>query len=345
MIPDTHRPVLTEALRAPSAHNAQPWRIAVHSGGTYELHYNHLDYLPYDPDDRDAYLAIGAFLETLDLAAQRHGMRAEFSPRFERRGADLVVGNLTLRDASPAEPVDPLAGPAADRQTNRHPYDATPLPAALCADLRGLGCELVRPRNMSRLVAKASTLSWKDRRFVADLDRWISGDPSAPAGMTPAGLPLTRFEWAALQMAFRAGRLPAPLALVFSSRDIRLLARAQAVAVLGAADLSVATLVDAGRRLLRCWVTITAAGFAYHPISVAVDRPETAPAVAAEAGVAVPVAVFRIGHPRLPAPRSNRRDLADVLIGSAGDSGCCGTAHETTAVTASPLAAVTYTKV
>lgn len=86
------------------------------------------------------------------------------------------------------------------------------------------------------------------------------------------------------------------------------------MAVLGAADLGAATLVDAGRRLLRAWVTITAAGFACHPISIAVDRPETAPAVAARAGVPVPVAVFRIGHPRRSAPRSNRRALNDVLV-------------------------------
>ena len=74
--PNDHRLVLTEALRAPSAHNAQPWRLAVRPGGRYELRYNHLDYLPYDPDDRDAYLAIGAFLETLELAAVRRGLRA-----------------------------------------------------------------------------------------------------------------------------------------------------------------------------------------------------------------------------------------------------------------------------
>jgi hypothetical protein len=318
VIPDAHRQVLTEALRAPSAHNAQPWRISVLPGGPYELHYNHLDYLPYDPDDRDAYLAIGAFLETLELAAQRHGLRASFTPRFQRRDSDLLVGQIKLRAASPGEPTDPLAGPAADRRTNRYPYDGTPLPEELRAALRDLGCVLVPPRSMSRMVARASTLSWKDRRFVSDLDRWMSGDPAAPAGMTPAGLPLARFEWAALRLALRAGRLPAPLALAYSSRDVRLLARAQAVAVLGAADMSAATLVDAGRRLLRCWVTITAAGFAYHPISIAVDRPETAPAVAAEAGVAVPVAVFRIGHTQRRAPRSNRRDLMDVIISPGG---------------------------
>jgi nitroreductase len=315
-IPDAHRLVLTEALRAPSAHNAQPWRLAVAPEG-YELHYNHLDYLPYDPDDRDAYLAIGAFCETLELAAHRHGMRASVTYRFDRRDNDLLVGVIRLREQCPGELADPLALSAAQRRTNRHPYDRTPLPDPLRAQLAELGCVLVPPRAIARLVARASTLSWKDPRFVADLGRWTSADPDAPAGMTPAGLPLTRFEWSALRLAIRARRLSAPVALAYSSREIRLLARAQAVAVMGAADMSAVTLVNAGRRLLRCWVTITAAGFAYHPISVAVDRPETAPDVAAEAGVRVPVAVFRIGHPRQDAPLSNRRSLDDVLAGPA----------------------------
>jgi hypothetical protein len=48
-------------------------------------------------------------------------------------------------------------------------------------------------------------------------------------------------------------------------------------------------------------------------VGACLDRPETAPAVAAEAGVPVPVAVFRVGHTtRLPPP-SNRRNLDDVL--------------------------------
>ena len=313
-IPPAHRQVLSEALRAPSAHNAQPWRLAVGPDGGYRLHYNHLDYLPYDPDDRDAYLAIGAFLETAALAAQRHDLQMSVKPSFERRGSDLLVGSLQFSPRPAGVAADPLAGPAVQRRTNRHAYDRTPLPAELRRQLTGLGCVLAPPRAMARLVAQASTLSWKDRRFVADLGRWTSADPAAPAGMTPAGLPLTRFEWAMLRVAIRAGRLPAPAALAYASRDIRLLARAQAVAVLGAADLDAATVVDAGRRLLRCWVTITAAGFACHPISIAVDRPETAPVVAAVTGLPVPVAVFRIGHPRHPAPVSNRRPLTDVLL-------------------------------
>src|SRR5436305_12649390 len=130
-MPGLHRLVLTEALRAPSAHNAQPWRLMVLSSERFALHYDHLDYLPYDPDDRDAYLAIGAFCETAALAAQRHGLRMSVTYQFERCGSDLLVGTLRLRPATPGEPADPLAGPAADRRTNRSPYDRTPLPGAL----------------------------------------------------------------------------------------------------------------------------------------------------------------------------------------------------------------------
>ncbi len=310
-----HEQILTAALRAPSAHNAQPWRLIADEAGTsYELHYDHNDYLPFDPDDRDAYLCLGAFVETAALAAVRYGQRVEFTPVFARDGSDLFVGRITLRPARENDPADPLADAAADRHTNRCEYDRTPLPAALAEELNALGCVMVAPELMSRLVAKASVCAWRDRRFVGDLATWLKlDDNDAPAGMTPAGLPLTKVETIALRVAFRARRLPAPLARVFASRDVRLLRHATAVAVLQSHDLSAASLFDAGRRLLRAWVAIGAAGFAYHPISIAVDRPETAPDVAATSETACPVAVFRIGHPTSPAPRSNRRLLADVF--------------------------------
>jgi hypothetical protein len=302
--------VLTEALRAPSAHNAQPWRLVPTGPAGVELHYDHLDYLPFDPDDRDAYLAMGAFYETLSLAAQRHGARAELVPRFTRSGSDLWVGDIAIRPATADDPpADPLAGPAAGRHTNRLRYDRTPVPADLATRLGDLGNVMVEPRAIARLVARASVLSWQDRRFVTDLRRWTRADVDAPDGMTPVGLALTRTEWAALRAAFRAGRLPALVARAYASRDVRLLARSVAVCVLGAPSLDPADLFDAGRRLLRSWATIGSFGWACHPISVAVDRPETAPGVAALAGVAVPVAVYRIGHPTADVPRSNRRPL------------------------------------
>jgi len=305
--------ILTDALRAPSAHNAQPWRLVPNAQSVVELHYDHLDYLPFDPDDRDAYLALGAFYETLSLAANRHGHRADLAPRFERSGSDFWVGDISIRPARTDEAPDPLAPAAARRHTNRRPYDKTPVPAELETELFALGNAMVKPRAMARLVAKASILSWKDRRFVTDLRRWTRADRDSPDGMTPEGLSLSRVDWLALRAAFRLGRLPSALAMAYSSRDVRLLSKSVAVCVLGAPSLSPPDLFDAGQRLMRSWSTVGRAGWACHPISVAVDRKETAPLVAALAGVPVPVAVYRIGHPSAEVPRSNRRPLGDII--------------------------------
>ena len=153
--------ILTEALRAPSAHNAQPWRLVPTGPTAVELHYDHLDYLPFDPDDRDAYLAMGAFYETLSLAAHRHGWRSELVARFSRSGSDLWVGDIALRPARPGERADPLA--AADRHTNRNRYDRTPVPADPDDALRALGNATVPPRAIARLVARASIPATRSR--------------------------------------------------------------------------------------------------------------------------------------------------------------------------------------
>ncbi|HEU5271149.1 MAG TPA: hypothetical protein VFU36_14580 [Jatrophihabitans sp.] len=318
-LPAAHRRVLTAALRAPSAHNAQPWRI--HLGpDRYELHYDHHDYLPADPEDRDAYLCMGAFCETLALAAVAEGLTAEIRPVLARDGNDLHVADVTLRPRDVLRPgavADPLAAAVAGRATNRSRYTDEPLPAELTSVLRDLRCVLVPTDQVVRIVRRASALSWRDRRFVGDLQAWIRPEDDTPAGMTPRQLRLARYEWLALRAAFRLGRLPAPVARLYSGRDIRLLGEAPAVAVLCADSDRPADLVEAGRRLLRAWVAICAGGFGYHPISIAIDRPETRPEVAALAGGrGTPVALFRIGRPTEPAGASNRLRLADVLCNS-----------------------------
>jgi len=311
-LPPAHQRVLTAALRAPSAHNAQPWRIRV-AAGRYELHYDHHDYLPADPEDRDAYLCMGAFCETLVLAAAGEGLVADLHPVLRRTGADLHVADVELH---PGPVADPLAAAVDGRATNRSRYSDEPLPAALTDALQELRCVLVPTRDVAGIVRRASVLSWRDRRFVGDLKAWISADAGTPDGMSRRQLRLAGYEWLALRAAFALGRLPAPLALAFSGRDIRLLGEAPAVAVLCADSDSPADLVEAGRRLLRAWTTICAQGFGYHPISIAIDRPETRPEVTALAGGhGTPVALFRIGRPTEPAAASNRLALADVLRG------------------------------
>jgi hypothetical protein len=146
---------------------------------------------------------------------------------------------------------------------------------------------------------------------VSDLKTWTRGDTAAADGMTPVGLGLARYEWLALRVAF--WRLPAPLAAVCASRDVKLLRSAPAVAVMTADGLTVEQLFVTGRRLLRAWAEVAAAGCGCHPISISVDRVETRPLVRDLADGREPVAVFRVGVPKEQAPRSNRVPLSAVL--------------------------------
>src|SRR5712691_5631669 len=90
---DAIREVLSAALRAPSAHNAQPWRLTPSGENSYLLWYSYADKLRADPDDRDGLMAVGAFYETLRLTAERHGLRAtiELSIRMHSEGIDIGV--------------------------------------------------------------------------------------------------------------------------------------------------------------------------------------------------------------------------------------------------------------
>lgn len=326
-LPPEIREILDEAQRAPSAHNAQPWRLHLDADDPtlIELRYDHTEYLPFDPEDRDAMLCLGAYVETLAFSATRRGMGVSVDPIFDWSSGDLAVCRVRLRATEYVDPAERLlAVAAADRHTHRGSYRKQPLPDGLVEQLEDLGCVLVRPPEIARTVARASVLSWRDRRFVTDLDAWTRADENAPDGMTPVGLGLARYEWLALRLAFWAGRLPAPLAMLFASRDVRLLRTAPAVAVMTTDGLTPAELFEAGRRLLRAWVAVGAAGCGSHPISISVDRSETRPMVRELADGREPVAVFRVGVPKARAPRSNRVPLSAVLRPATSRRNCVG---------------------
>ncbi len=303
---------LAAARRAPSAHNAQPWRLYSQTEGSYLLSYAYADKLLADPDDRDALLGIGAFYESLALAAQLEGKQALFEPGVEQKAHGLELGHVRVIPLEAGTPPDPLALFLSLRQTNRHLYDRTPLSPQLRRDLLQLGCTLLTPREVAPLVSKASVMAWKDWRFVTDLSEWtrFKGDPAD--GMTCECLHLSWLDQQALRFALWRGKLATPLAWLYAQRDVLLTRQSAAIAVLAAENREPLTLFECGRRLLRAWVTINAQGFSYHPISIVIDQP-TVKELARMAGVADPVAIFRVGHTHKAAAWSNRRGPGSLI--------------------------------
>jgi hypothetical protein len=267
--------------------------------------------LPFDPEDRDAGLAMGGFYETLSLAAEREGKRAMFTPHFTREGTDLFLGVVQIEPRPAGVSADPLAQHLDTRITNRFPYDGRPLEPDLMAALEDLGCTFRPPGEMADLIREASMLAWGNRRFVSDLKTWMRWG-AADDGLNPECLALTRFDVFGLKMALRAGRLPRWISPMYAARDVRLARSAPAVAVLTAKDMSLQSIFDGGRRLIRAWITITAAGAASHPLSIVIDEDGTRPKLTKIVG-AMPLAMFRIGYPTRPAPVSGRRPVEQFM--------------------------------
>ena len=307
---ELERAVLEAGLRAPSPHNAQPWRFRRVGPRAFEILYWHEDKLLCDPDDRDAYLAIGALIEAMRLRSSQAGSGMSFARSLESVPEGLRVGIVEIGgDAA----VDPLATQLASRHTNRQPYERAKLPGELQSELAELGCLFFDCNEMADLVDRASVLAWKDRNFTLDLSKWTRFTAAADDGMTCRMLRLNLLDQQFLKLALRLGTLPGWLAHLYALRDVYLTRMSGAMAVLTASDMSPASLLDAGRRLMRSWLLITARGYASHPMSIVIDQ-STKDDLAKRINHPLPVAIFRVGRTPKPAEGSGRRKLENVLL-------------------------------
>ena len=311
---DLEQTIFEAALRAPSAHNAQPWRLSPAGEGKYILWYAFEDKLLADPDDRDGIMATGSFYETLRLAAEQRGLTAVFEPdvRHHEKGIDL--GTVALRPLQ-GEP-DRLAAAIDKRQANRNSYERASLPSDLAEALRNLGNLLLDPDLIAPLVDRASVMAWKDSRFVTDLGEWTRFNQTSPDGMTVDCLDLSRLDQVALKFALKRGRLPGWLARIYAKRDVLLTRASGAIAVLTTADRRPETLFECGRRLLKSWTAINAVGYSWHPMSIVIDQP-TVNDLSQLLGGQDGVAIYRVGHTPEAAPWSKRRRLEAIVVPNA----------------------------
>jgi hypothetical protein len=307
---DLEHDILTAALRAPSAHNAQPWRLTPLGESRYRLWYAFADKLLADPEDRDGIMAAGGFYETLRLAAERRGMTAVLPLDIRNHDRGIDFGEVTLVPLT--NPPDPLAAAIEKRQANRHSYQRSPLPPNLAQQLGELGNILLDPNLVAPLVDRASVMAWKDPAFVTDLGKWTRFNDVSPDGMTVDCLDLSRLDQWALEFALKRGKLPGWLARIYAQRDVRLTLASSAIAVLVAPNRSPQTLFECGRRLIKSWTTINAQDFSWHPMSIVIDQPtvqELSQLIGGQDGVAI----YRVGYTPAPAPWSKRRTLEAVV--------------------------------
>jgi len=136
---DPRRWVLGYAILAPHSHNLQSWLVDLGRPDEITLYCDLTRLLPEtDPLSRQIMMSHGTFLELLDLAARRKGLRAdiELFPQGEFGPAQLdkrPVARIRLIPDAAVKP-DALFDQILGRRTNRESYEPRePAPAALQA--------------------------------------------------------------------------------------------------------------------------------------------------------------------------------------------------------------------
>ncbi len=127
--------ILKLAAHAPSGDNSQPWRFEVSGSVIRTFNLPERDIPFYNYEQKGSYLAHGALIENIMIAASMHGLSAEVKLLPNDRNPDLTA-EITLIESN--TPQDPLASYIAKRQTNRRHYLAEKLQDA--AKHRILAC-------------------------------------------------------------------------------------------------------------------------------------------------------------------------------------------------------------
>jgi nitroreductase len=320
--PEQVSAVLAAAAMAPSLHNSQPWRFAVHPD-RIELRAALSARLPAtDPDDRELRLGCGAALFTLRSALESQGVRPLVSiPFIEWPGDDPDRPLAVVRHGGRARPrpeTTALARAIPRRRTVRTPFSDVAVPSSHRARLlRAAGDErcwlhtLDLPADRERLrslVARAHRRQNDDPAFAAELAAWTGHDGARRDGVplvASGPRPEPQDEWTLRDFGGGRARVRLP-GKDFESSPL--------LAVLQSYSDGPAEQIQAGQALQRVLLTITSLGLSASLLSQPIEVAEVRGELRRLLGNRLhPQAVLRIGY-GTPGRATPRRPLSDLVV-------------------------------
>lgn len=327
---------------APSADNSQGWHMDGAADALTIRHVvRHAATNVFGARSHATLLGVGALAENLDMALAANGVRGQW--RWQPAPA-TTYGTVQL-DHVPAAFTAP-AGPAA-RHTNRLPFTADAVPAAvvaaLVADTQG-GNRITVLQEKSKRQALVSMVQTASAARFCDpaLHAWLYGSlrhtPQEVArgdgldmnslGLPPGGKAFMGLmsDWPRMQLLNKLG-----VYKLLAKAETGLIGAAPALVCLsGPADD--AAVIDAGRLLNRVWTSLNLAGLAVQPYYVVSDQLNRLRDGTLASGFDADMRgvdaslqtllglrpgemlhmILRVGYPKKTAVRSRRLPLSDV---------------------------------
>lgn len=334
---DRWRSLLEHAIRAPSPHNVQPWRIRIVDETRADLLIEKRRTLPNeDVTGSFIILTMGLFLEALRLVAAHHGLGLEVELAHEpawfaadrlaaERDPVLLFARLRLSESPGAQAEYSLAT-LAERRTSRLPYRPEPVTPVAAQRLDAVagswGHRYAQSQDAGRI---ERVLRWNVEAVFEDLNTapyreelagWLryrersslehrDGLDARCMNVAPLELWLP-FHW--------PGLLRFPVTRPWLARRYR--EQIGTVATMGFLSGPFWDPRDAfrtGGALLHFWLECTRLGYFIHPYGNLVTNRPVAARVEAEIGIPDVWLAFKIGR-SAPPPASRRRSVEEALV-------------------------------
>lgn len=321
-------PIIQTALRTPSPHNTQPWRLRITGDRHATLFMEAARTLP-DEDTTGQFLrcAMGMFLESLRIVSANAGFTLkQTSIDGDVRAPLIGFAELELEQGSEPSPYsDDLFQ---IRRTSRLPSSGAAidpqLAAVLAQALPGYGqryhqfddaalIEAIIEENIRAVFHDLNVRTYHD-----EIARWFRySDEEARAKADGLDYRCMRVPAAELKLM---RDLPQVMRWPLTRGIVRRLYRRQLgrvsqIGVIAGPFFDDAASVNAGAYLMRFWLDLARRKLFIHPFGNLVTNPQARARIRELTGIDEIWLVFRIGYTDAP-PESFRRPLNEVLIGA-----------------------------
>jgi nitroreductase len=309
--------LLNYAILAPSVFNSQPWMFNVTDDRILFFADKSRQLAVADADQREQYISLGCALENLVIAAEHFGYNCTVSYfpdeiNGTERKNDLAAEVLLQPNARPPS-ASPLFQAITARSTNRITFEPRDLSRA---DLDALSSrsdkdvsvfmanDSATKKRFCDLVIRADKIQYSDANYKSELGHWLSQGVMGPTGMDAK---------------------MAQMAVVFLDmgpeqieKDAGLINSTPCIGFISTANNDSLSSIKAGRALEHLWLTATSMGLSLHPMSQAIEVPETKTELEgllpADFRMRQVQQTFRLGYANSTARHSNRRPLQEVLV-------------------------------